>query len=128
MQANIVAINGKVIGQAVVGLGAGLFALAVLAGVKLPFITSDRAALVGLLLIGFAFCGLGMEIDKFGWLNPLTLAGCVVGALMLGLFIATFAGLRLPFIPTDRAVFLALTLMGLLKVGFSVVRALVFRA
>lgn len=128
MQANIVAINGKVIGQAVVGLSAGLFALAVLTGVKLPFVTSDRAALAGLLVIGFAFCGLGMEIDKYGWLNPLTLAGCVVGALMLGVFIAAFAGFRLPFLPTDRAAFVALTLMGLLKVGFSVARALIFRA
>jgi hypothetical protein len=128
MQANIVAINWKAIGQAVVGLGAGVYALAVLTGVKLPFVTSDRVALVGLFVIGFMFCAQGMEIDKYGWLNPLTLAGCVVGALMLVLFIATFAGLRLPFIPTDRAAFLTLTLMGLFKVGLSVARALAYRA
>ncbi len=126
MQANLALSNGKLIGQGLMGLATLLLVAAVLTGVKLPFIRSDRAALVALTLVGMAFCGLGMKIDLYGWLNPITLVGCVLGTLMLGMVIAVFAGVRLPFIPDARAAFVALAALMALKVGLDVLRAVLF--
>ncbi len=126
MQANLVLSNGRLIGQGALGLAALLLVAAVLTGARLPLLGSDRAALAALVVIGMAFCGLGMKIDTYGWLNPITIVGCVLGTLMLGLVIAVFAGVRLPFISDAHVAFVALAGLMAVKVALDVLRAVLF--
>jgi hypothetical protein len=89
------------------GLGAGavLYTLAVLAGTRLPLITSGRAAFYGLAAIGFAMCtvGMGKVATGLGWAHPISIVGSVLGVTALALVAVVAFGIRLPFITNDRA-------------------------
>ena len=56
-----------------------------LANAKLPYVTNDRTALVGLLIIGFAICCVGIlfNLPNFNWANIWVILAAVVGAALL---------------------------------------------
>ena len=115
---------------AMLGLLAAALILVVLANAnaQLPLISNDRGALVALVVVGMAMCsvgGIGKAIGLYGWKHPITLAGNALGVLILVVFAAVLLGIPLPLIASDRAAFVAITLIGAIKVaiitGYNVV-------
>lgn len=104
-------------------LAAGVVAAA-LTGTRLPWIGSDRAALIALIILGMSMCALGMQTVTYGWLNPFNLIGILLGALALGGAVAVLAGVRVPYISGDRAAIIALSLLMAVKVALAIVRGM----
>lgn len=85
---------------------------ATLAGKQLPFVSSPRAALVALLVVGMAMCALG-GIGQVGasgrWVSPLAIPGYLIGVTLLVVIMAGLAGWDLPLIHGEEDAVLATT-------------------
>ncbi len=106
----------------VLGLLSTVTVAAALFGIRLPFLPSDRATLIALLVLGMAMCALGMQTTQYGWLNSFTIGGIVLGTITLAVAGAALTGIRLPYITGDRAAIIAIALIMGLKVLVAVVR------
>ncbi len=109
---------------AALGLVAAVLVIAAVSGRKLPLLSSDRAIFAALTVVGLGMCTLGMQLGTYGWKHPVNIAGSVLGALLLVFAGLVLAGVRLPFISSDRVAILVLAGLGLLKVALAVVRPL----
>ena len=110
--------NGLVV---VLGIMAVLLIGAFFARIQLPMIENDRIAFYALATLGLAMCalgGVGRTVQARGWMNPITIFGAALGILALALALAlmVMAGGYIPLIPDERAAFLALTGIVLVKV------------
>lgn len=97
---------------------------------SIPLISTDRAALIALLVVGMAMCavgGIGPAVASQGWNSPYTLTGAALGIVALLVAGTALLGIRLPLIPDDRTAFLVLAGIGLLKVIFNLVYSLLAR-
>ena len=102
------------------GLLAALLVVSVLTGRSLPLIRTDRAALIALALIGLVMCssgGIGRAIGLYGWAHPITIIGIVLGVLVLVIALTSLMNVRLPMLPTDRAAFIAIAGIAVVKIG-----------
>jgi len=119
---NLSATNWNGLASGALGIVAALFMAAYLLNWKLPMISTDRAALYTLAVLGFAMCciSMGRTATGLGWTHPITLAGMVLGIAIMALVIATAAGWQLPFISTDRAALITVAVMGLAKWGLGI--------
>lgn len=117
MNTQIANTNWNGLASGALGVIAVMFLATYFMNWKLPMISTDRAALYTVAVLGFAMCtiSMGRTATSLGWTHPITITGIVFGVLILGLVIATAAGWRLPLISTDRAALIALALMGLTK-------------
>lgn len=97
-------------------------ALLTLVGIQLPILVDDRTAFYALAAAGFLACSLGMAKISMeqGWTSPITLAGMFFGALAMVLVAGVYFGFSIPFIASDRAALIALTVI----IGFKVALAL----
>lgn len=86
---------------------------------RVPLVSTDQAAFVALAATGFAMCtpSLGRTTTGLGWTHPITLIGTVLGVLIGLLVVAVVVGWRVPFIATDRAAFIVVAVLGLVKWG-----------
>ena len=123
MNANILTSNP--IATGILGVLAAGLVVATLLGVPLPLLGSDRAVLIVLAILGMAMCGLGMQLDTYGWTHPANLVGIVLGVLALLLIVLTLFGVRLPFIATDRAAIVALTGIMVTKMAVALTRGVI---
>ena len=92
--------------------------LATVSGIKLLFITTDRAAVFALAIIGFVMCmtgGSGRVIGSYGITHPITITGAVLGILALLVTVSVLFSFRLPLIVDDRAAVYALAAIILVK-------------
>ena len=88
----------------------------------MPIIATDRAALIALLVVGIAMCavgGIGKAIDAYGWSNPVTIIGSVIGVLTLVVVGAVLFGVRLPIITDERAAFVFVAGVIVAKIVFN---------
>ena len=111
-------LSGSSLAATVLGLLAALIVLALLTGRRLPLISSDRAGLVALAVIGFLMCtldGINQVVGRVGWVHPVTLIGSVLGALILLVVVAALAGIKLPLVASARQAVIAVAAMGLAK-------------
>ncbi len=112
-------IAGMNIGSAFTAALAGVFAVLVLAGQDVPFISGDRQAFIALAVIGFLQCSIGMTASAVGgkmdWLNWANIAGTVLGIAAIALVAAVLTGRSAPLIPGYREAFVILTLLMLAK-------------
>lgn len=91
-------------------------------GRKLPLLSSIRADIIVLLVLGMTICalgGIGRVSATHQWSHPLSIVGYILGALILLIALAVFAGWKLPFIQDDRQALIAIALL----VGIKVVNA-----
>jgi hypothetical protein len=75
------------------------------AGVKLPILSTERAAFFALVIIGFVMCmigGSGRVIGSYGIGHPVTIIGAVIGIAVLVLGASILFGFRLPLVADDR--------------------------
>jgi hypothetical protein len=103
MKGNTMSITSNLIVPMALGLVCAGIVYSTLAGKALPLISSPRAALIALLVIGMAACmgGIGQVSASGRWASPLAIAGYLLGAVILVVFIAAFAGLKLPFVQNE---------------------------
>ena len=122
MNAQITSPNWNAIFSGALGIVAVLFVSTYLLGWKAALITTDRVAFFTLAALGFGMCilGMGQFVTRLGWAHPVTLAGTVLGVLILLLAVAVWAGWRVPLIPNDRAALIAVAVMGLVKWGLAI--------
>ncbi len=92
-------------------------AVAVIAGVKLPVLTSYRAGLVFLLIAGLAACapGIGRVSAVNGWAHPISILGYLIGAVILVIIGAGLLGKPLPMITGERSALVAATALVAVK-------------
>ncbi len=107
--------------QLIVPLALGLICAAVVAatltGKTLPLISSPRAALIALLVIGMAACtgGIGQVGASGRWLSPLAILGSVLGVAILVVIIFALAGWKLPFIQNQTEAVAAVAILMVVK-------------
>jgi hypothetical protein len=104
MKANTMRITSSLLMPLVLGLICAGIIYAVLIGQSLPLVSTPRAALIGLLILGMAMCGLG-GIGQVGasgrWASPLAIVGYFLGAAILAVIVSAFTGWRIPLIQND---------------------------
>jgi len=111
---------------AALGFFAAAILLAYYANVSIPALESGRAVFFALTLIGLTMCALGMRIPAYGWLNPFTVTGVVLGVLLLALTGVVLLGVEIPFITTYRAAINALAALMAVKVVLALARGRIF--
>jgi hypothetical protein len=128
MKATEMSIMGNTLTSAVLGVMAALLVLATLTGRKIPLISSERAALIVLVVIGMAMCarGIGRVAALGEWAHPLSILGYLIGALILVIAIALLAGKPLPWISTIRQAMLAVALLSAAKLVLSALHRFLF--
>jgi hypothetical protein len=122
MNMNLTSLNWTALAASAVGIMTTALAATYLWGLKMPLITSDRAAFLMVAGLGFGMCllGMGKVATGLGWTHPISIAGSVVGVLILLIVVAVLAGWRIPPLATDRAALLAVIALGLVKWGLGV--------
>ncbi len=119
MNTSSTSFSGNYLLAAILGILAVALVFLFVTGRPIPLISGDRAAFIALAVIGLAMCatgGIGTAVGQYGWTHPITIIGSLLGVLALGLVGATLVNIRLPFVPDDRAAFIALAAIGVVKV------------
>lgn len=116
-----------------VGLGivAALLVFAVLTNRPIPFIASERTALIVLIVIGISMCavgGIGPTITKYGFTSPLFIVGAVLGVLMLLIPGAVLVGVKLPLIATEHEAIITLAVLGIVKILINLAATIFLKA
>lgn len=96
-----------------------LWAIGILAGVTSGWGLDDRVGFAVLVLLGMTLCGLGRlgQGARFGWANPLHLAGYGLGAVaLLGSALVLFGGSQ-PWTVNPRLATGALAVLMLVKLA-----------
>jgi hypothetical protein len=121
MKATEMSFMGNTLTSAVLGVLAALLVLATLTGRRIPFVSSDRAALIVLVVLGMAMCarGIGRVAAVGEWAHPLSILGYLVGALILVIAVASLAGKPLPLISSIQQAILAVALLSAAKLVLS---------
>ena len=119
MKTNQISMSSTNLTVIVLGLLAAWLVYAVLTGRKFPLVSSDKAALIALLVIGGAMCttgGIGRVAAAGAWWHPLSILGHLAGAAILVVAIAGLTGIRLPWINDARQAFIAMTALSTFKI------------
>ena len=105
-------------GVGILGIVAALLVFAVLTDRPLPLISSDRAATIVLLALGFTMCAVGSlrNIQPNEWTHPANVVAAVLGGLALLLGTAVLLGISVPLISSDRTALVILAIIVLTKV------------
>jgi hypothetical protein len=90
---------------------------ATLTGKSLPLISTPRAALIALLIIGMAACmgGIGQVGASGHWTSPLAIAGYLLGAAILMVIASAFTGWKLPWINSETQSVAAVAVLMVVK-------------
>ena len=106
---------------------AALLVAFTLTGAPLPFITTPRAAFFALFAVGFLMCSakIARVAVHLGWVHPITLAGMLVGVLILAMVALVAFNVNLPLLNGERTAFTLLAgligfkfLLGLLALAW----------
>ena len=117
MKGNTMNITINIIVPLALGLVCAGIVYATLAGKTLPLISSPRAALIALLVVGMAACmgGIGQVGASGRWLSPLAIAGHLLGVAILVVIISAFTGWKLPLVHTDTQAVAAVAILMVVK-------------
>jgi hypothetical protein len=90
---------------------------ATLTGKQLPLISSPRAALIALLIVGLAMCSFGIgQVGASGrWASPLAILGYLLGAAILVIILSAFTGWKLPMIAGETQAVVAVAILIAIK-------------
>lgn len=127
MKTNQISNVGTNIYVIVLGVLAALLILAVLTGRKLPFLASERAALVTVVVLGMLICsraGIGQIAAQGAWWHPLSIAGYLLGAAILAIGIAALFGRNIPPMASYYQSFVAVTAIAAIKLVLTTIHRL----
>jgi hypothetical protein len=102
----------------ILGIVVAVIVFAALNGKPLPLISTPRASLSALLVVGMAMCmgGIGQVAASGRWVSPLAIVGYLLGAAILVIIISAFAGWKLPLIATQTQAVAAVGIIIAIKV------------
>lgn len=95
-------------------------------GKKVPLLSSVRADIVLLVVIGMTICsqgGIGRVAASGQWSHPLSILGYLLGGLILLIALSVFVGWKLPFIQSDQQALLAIAVLASVKVVNALIHA-----
>ena len=122
MKANAISSTGRSTATICLGILAAALAFALLTDRKVPLISSDRAGLIVLVVIGMAMCtsGIGRVATAGAWAHPSSIIGYLLGALILVVAGAAILGRPLPLVSGVHQAIIAVSALGVLKLVVSV--------
>ena len=126
MKENIVPVTSINPTTIILGILAAGLVFAVLTGRRVPLISSERVALIVLVVLGMAMCanGIGRVAAANTWAHPLSIIGYLLGALILIVAGPALMGRPLPLIPGVHQAIIAVSALGVLKLVLSAIHRL----
>ncbi len=118
MKANPLTTGGSNLVVIVLGILAALLVFAVLTGRKVPLLSTDRAALLALVVIGMFICmqgGIGRVSASGEWPHPFSILGYLLGAAIVLIGIAALFGKNIPPLTSFYQSFTAVTVIAAVK-------------
>ena len=109
------------------GILAALLVFAVLTGRKVPLLSTDRAALLALVVIGMAICsqaGIGRVAASGEWLHPFSILGYLLGAAIVVIGIAALFGKNIPPLTSFYQSFTAVVVIAAVKLVLTTIHRL----
>jgi hypothetical protein len=113
----------------VIGLGivTTLLRLLVLTGRSIPLLSSDRSALLALVVIGMLMCsrgGIGRVAASGVWWHPFSIIGYLLGAVIIGIGIAALFGKNIPPLTGYYQSFTAVAVIAAIKLALTTIHRL----
>lgn len=127
MKTNTITPSGTSILPIVLGIVAVALIFLVLTGRKVPLLTSDRASLLALVVIGMAICGnagIGRVAATNAWFHPLSIIGYLLGAAIIVVGIAALFGKNIPPLTNYYQSFIAVSIISVVKVVLTTIHRL----
>lgn len=127
MKANTVPAGGTNVFVIALGILAALIVFLALTGRKVPLLSSERAVLLGLVVIGGLMCapeGIGRVAASGAWWHPLSIVGYVLGAVVVLIGLAALFGRQVPPLTSYHQSIMAVAAIGVLKVVLTAIHRL----
>ena len=127
MKISTISTNGINAVVIVLGLMAIALIFAVLTGRKVPVLTTDRTALIGLVVIGMAICaqaGIGPISRTGAWVHPLSIISYLLGAVIIIIGVAAVFGKHIPPLTSYNQSFIVVVGISALKIILTTIHRL----
>src|SRR5512136_2945669 len=113
MKTNTISTGGVNVVVIALGILAALLVFAVLTGRKVPLLSTDRAALLALVVIGMAICmpGIGRGAARGEWAHPLAIISYVLGGMIILIGLAALFGKQIPPLTSYHQSFIAVVVI-----------------
>ncbi len=119
MKTNTLSTGGVNPVVVLLGIVAVALTVLVLTGRKVPVLTTDRTALIGLVVISMAICalaGIGPMSAARAWMHPLSIVGYLLGAVIIVIGIAAVIGKQIPLLTGYHQAFIVVVGISVLKI------------
>ena len=127
MKTNTISTGGTNLAVIALGILAALLVFAVFTGRKVPLLSSDRAALLALVLIGMLICsqaGIGQVSASGAWWHPFSIIGYLLGAVIIAIGIAALFGKNIPPLTSYYQSFTAVAVIAAIKLVLTTIHRL----
>jgi len=127
MKTNTVTPSGTSIIPIALGIVAAVLIFLVLTGRKVPLLTTDRASLLALVVIGMIICsgaGISRVAATNAWLHPLSIISYLLGAAIIAVGIAALFGKNIPPLTNYYQSFLAVSIISVVKLVLTTIHRL----
>jgi len=127
MKTNTMPTSGTNLVVIALGIFAALLVFAVLTGRKVPLLSSDRSALLALVVIGLLICsqgGIGRVSANGAWLHPFSIIGYVLGVAIIVIGIAALFGKNIPPLTSYYQSFTAVAVIAAIKLILTTIHRL----
>jgi hypothetical protein len=127
MKTNTISTGGTNVSVIALGILAALLIFMVLTGRKVPFLASDRAALLVLVVIGMLICsqaGIGRVSASGAWWHPFSIIGYLLGAAIVVIGIVALFGRNIPPLTSYYQSFTAVTVIAAAKLVLTTIHRL----
>ncbi len=127
MKTNATSAGGTNVIVIVLGILVAFLIFMALTGRKVPILSSERAILLAVVVIGMFICsqvGIGRVSAIGAWSHPLSIVGYVLGAIIVLIGIAALFGRNIPPLTSYYQSIAAVAVIAVLKVIMSTVHRL----
>ncbi len=127
MKTNALSTSGVNPVVIVLGILAALLIFAVLADRKVPILNTDRAALLGLVVIGLAICsqvGIGRVSASGAWWHAFSIISYLLGAVIVIIGLAALFGKLIPPLASYHQAFIAVVAIAVIKIILTTIHRL----
>lgn len=127
MKTNTLSTGGANLTVIALGILATVLVFLVLTGRKVPLLSTDRSALLALVLIGMFMCsqgGIGRVAASGAWWHPFSIIGYLLGAVIIVIGIAALFGKNIPPLTSYYQSFTAVAAIAAIKLVLTTVHRL----
>ncbi len=127
MKANSLSAGGTNLLVIVLGILAAMLIFAVLTGRKVPLLSTDRAALLALVVVGMVMCtqgGISRVAASGAWLHPFSILAYLLGAAIVLIGVAALFGKNIPPLTSFHQSFTAVAVIAAVKLVLTMIHRL----